>query len=45
MSLNMLRGLLRAEEAFTELSCQQAELMLRAADAGPVGCTPHTAMA
>ena len=45
MSLNLFRGLMPAEEAFTPLFCQQAELILRAVDAGPVGCTPHTSMA
>ena len=33
MSLNLFRGLMPAEEAFTPLFCQQAELILRAAQA------------
>jgi len=33
MSLNLFRGLMPAEEAFTPLFCQQADLILRAAHA------------
>jgi len=33
MSLNLFRGLMPAEQAFTPLFCQQAELILRAAQA------------